>query len=284
MHGLNPTIVMAAGKGSRMRADADVDPDLLTEARSRPKAMIRIGRERRPLLEHLLNQLRNEGCSAACVVIAPDDAVTRDHFSQNPLAGMTLSFVEQAVPEGRLKPLGTAHAVELALRAHPEWDGASVTVANGDNLPPQGMFKSLFGHESVLPAFHPEHLGLPTERIQAFAVIHVDLDGQLTGITEKPDAAAMASARWQDGHVRVSMNYFRMPYAALLQAVCEVDEHPERGEKELPVAVSQWLNRHQGDMTALPLSGAFLDMTHPRDIAKAGQIVDQGGFALISRT
>ena len=114
--------------------------------------------------------------------------------------------------------------------------------------------------------------------------IHVDAQGQLAGITEKPDAASMAAAKWQDGHVRVSMNYFRMPYAALLQAVCEVDEHPERREKELPVAVSQWLNRHHGSMTALPLSGAFLDMTHPEDIAKAGQIVDQGGFALISRT
>ena len=284
MHGLNPTIVMAAGKGSRMRADAAVDADMLTEARSRPKAMIRIGRERRPLLEHLLMQLREEGCGAACVVIAPDDTVTREHFRQSPIVGLALSFVEQAVPEGRKKPLGTAHAVELALKAHPEWEGVSVTVANGDNLPPQGMFERLFGHDAVLPAFHPTHLGLPAERIQAFAVIHANVDGQLAGITEKPDAAAMAAAKWQDGHVRVSMNYFRMHYAALLQAVCEVDEHPERGEKELPVAVSQWLNRYQGGMSALPLSGAFLDMTHPRDIAKAGQIVDQGGFALISRT
>ena len=284
MQPMNPTIVMAAGKGSRMRADAAVDPETLTEARSRPKAMIRIGQDRRPLLEHLLRQLQQEGCGQACVVIAPDDVVTRAHFGTCPVAGMELTFVEQSVPLGRSKPLGTAHAVELALRAQPEWEGASVTVANGDNLPPRGMFQRLFMHDAALPAFHPSHLGLPEERIQAFAVIHVNDAGQLVGITEKPDEAAMTAAMWSDGHVRVSMNYFRMPFDALLRAVSEVEEHPIRGEKELPVAVSQWLTRHDGVMAALPMSGAFLDMTHPQDIAKAGQIVDQGGFSLISRT
>ena len=36
------------------------------------------------------------------------------------------------------------------------------------------------------------------------------------------------------------MNYFRVPYRALLEAVRTVPEHPVRKEKELPVALSNW--------------------------------------------
>ena len=79
------------------------------------------------------------------------------------------------------------------------------------------------------------------------------------------------------------MNYFRLPYGSMLPAVIAVPEHPQRLEKELPVAVSRWI-ASGGSVTALPLAGAFLDLTHPEDIAKAGAIVDMGGFDLISRT
>jgi len=30
----------------------------------------------------------------------------------------------------------------------------------------------------------------------------------------------------------------------------------------------------------LPMAGAFLDLTHPQDIVKAGERLDQGGFEL----
>lgn len=279
MQPLNPTIVMAAGKGSRMRAASNVDDAVLAEARSRPKAMIRIGSGQKPLLEHLLRQLEGEGCRHACVVIAEDDELTRSHFRAADLGALRLSFAEQGIPPGRSKPMGTAHAVQLALEAHPEWSGTSVTVANGDNLPPKGMFRALFAHASALPAFHPDHLGLPEERIQAFAVIHIDEGGKTTGITEKPDAEMVMRAAWPDGASRVSMNYFRMPHSSLLAAVVDAPEHPLRGEKELPVAISRWI-ASGGSVKALPMAGSFLDLTHPEDIVRAGTIVDMGGFEL----
>ena len=284
MSDLNPTIIMAAGKGSRMKADADVAPETLAEVRSRPKAMIRIGSEQRPLLEHLLLQLKNEGCRQACIVIAEDDELTPAHFAMNPISGMELSFVRQGIPEGRSKPLGTAHAVQLALEGHPEWRKSSVTVANGDNLPPRGMFGQLFQQTAALPAFHPQYLGLPMERIRAFAVIEADAHGRMLGIVEKPSTEQLEKARWGDGEVRVSMNYFRVPYLALLEAVVNVPEHPHRREKEIPTAISMLQSEGKCELAALPMEGAFLDMTHPQDVKKAGEIVDQGGFALNSRT
>jgi len=280
MSNVNPTIIMAAGKGSRMKADADVTPETLAEVRSRPKPMIRIGKARRPLLGHLLALLKEEGCGDACIVIAEDDGLTQEHFARHPIPGMKLSFVRQGIPAGRSKPLGTAHAVQLALEAHPEWGRYSVTIANGDNLPPLGMFAELFRHKAALPAFHPDFLGLPKDRIRAFAVIEVDPEGRMKGIVEKPGAEDMENARWADGNVRVSMNYFRVPYAALLHAARHVPEHPERREKEIPTAISMLHSSGNGTMEALPMKGEFLDLTHPDDVENAGRIVDSGGFEL----
>ena len=281
---VNPTIIMAAGKGSRMKARADLPPEVLLEASARPKAMIRIGKARKPLLAYILQQLASEGCTGACVVIAEDDTITPAHFNRHPIDRLEVSFVRQAIPAGRTKPLGTAHAVQLALEAHPAWAAHSVTVGNGDNLAPRGMFRALFAHPAALPAFHPNHLGLPKKRIRAFAVIHTDEVGRFEAITEKPSVAEMAEAQLTDGQVRVSMNYFRMPCEQLLQAVKTVPEHPVRKERELPVAISRWARMEGGKMKALPMAGSFLDLTHPEDIVKAGEIIDSGGFALKERT
>ena len=276
----NPLIIMAAGKGSRMKASADVPEWVLEEAASRPKAMIRIGRDRKPLLQHLVERAKEEGLCDICIVVGEHDEITRPHFDALRLDGIDLSFVVQTIPAGRTKPAGTAQAVQLALEAHPDWDGASVTVANGDNLPPFGMFQAMLAYRACLPAFDRDHLGLPAGRVQAFAVISRNDQGGLARIDEKPDEATIQSATWPDGTVRVSMNYFRVPYRDLLEAVRTASEHPVRKEKELPVALSNWSEGHPGDLQVLPMAGAFLDLTHPQDIVKAGERLDQGGFEL----
>jgi glucose-1-phosphate adenylyltransferase len=276
----NPLIIMAAGKGSRMKASADVPEWVLEEAASRPKAMIRIGRDRKPLLQHLVERAKEEGLWDICIVVGEHDEITRPHFDALRLDGIDLSFVVQTIPAGRTKPAGTAQAVQLALEAHPNWNGASVTVANGDNLPPFGMFQAMLAYRACLPAFDRDHLGLPADRVQAFAVISRNDQGGLARIDEKPDEATIQSAIWLDGTVRVSMNYFRVPYCDLLEAVRTVPDHPMRKEKELPVALSNWSEGHPGDLQVLPMAGAFLDLTHPKDIVKASERLDQGGFEL----
>lgn len=276
----HPLIIMAAGKGSRMKADADVPDWVREEAASRPKAMIRIGREKKPLLHHLIEQSVEEGMRDICVVIAESDDITPLHFRDHPVEGAQLDFVVQRIPEGRTKPEGTAQAVQLALEAHPEWEGSSVTVANGDNLPPHGMLTVMCGSEACLPAFDSHHLGLPLERVRAFAVIQRAEDGTLANIEEKPEQAVVETSRWTDGTVRVSMNYFRMPWPSLLDAVRQVPMHPDREERELPVAVSLWNVANPGILQVVPMTGAFLDLTHPRDILTAGEALDAGGHTL----
>ena len=276
----NPLIIMAAGKGSRMKAAADLPDWVLQEAVSRPKAMIRIGQAKKPLLHHLVEQSVKEGLRDICVVIAPDDKITEAHFRRHPVEGAHLDFVIQHIPKGRTKPEGTAQAVQLALEAHPEWEGSSVTVANGDNLPPFGMLMAMCKSAACMPAFDARHLGLPIERVRAFAVIRQAEDGTLANIEEKPEQAVIDASRWSDGTVRVSMNYFRMPWAALLDAVRNAPTHPTRNERELPVAVSLWNAQNLGHLEPLPMKGAFLDLTHPEDIQRAGEAIDAGGHRI----
>jgi len=276
----NPLIIMAAGKGSRMKANADVPEWVLEEAASRPKAMIRIGKAQKPLLQHLVELASEEGLRDICIVLGEQDNITRPHFDRLNVDGVVLSYVVQRIPAGRTKPEGTAQAVQLALEAHPDWAGTSVTVANGDNLPPSGMFRAMLANPACLPAFDRDHLGLPADRVQAFAVISRKEEGGLARIDEKPNEAIIQSAIWPDGTVRVSMNYFRVPYSALLEAVRTVPEHPVRKEKELPVALSNWSEGHPDGLQVLPMAGAFLDLTHPQDIVKAGEHLDLGGFEL----
>ena len=141
--------------------------------------MIRIGQDRKPLLQHLVERAKEEGLRDICIVVGEHDEITRPHFDALRMDGIDLSFVVQTIPDGRTKPAGTAQAVQLALEAHPDWDGASVTVANGDNLPPSGMFHAMLANPACMPAFDRDHLGLPTERVQAFAVISCNERGGL---------------------------------------------------------------------------------------------------------
>ncbi len=276
---LNPTIIMAAGRGSRMRASSNASDAAIQEARNRPKAMIRVGPNPKPLLEHLLLHLREEGSNSVCIVISDEDEVTQSHFAEQPVPGVNVSFVQQRIPPGRTKPLGTAQAVELGLLENPQWKGHSVTVANGDNLPPMGLFKRMFEYAACLPAMDRNHLGLPEERVCAFAVIDAKEDFALANIIEKPTPQQVEASRWTDGTIRVSMNMFRVPYSELLTCVQRATEHPVRKERELPTAISDWAKK-EGHLRVVPLAGEFLDLTHPTDIAKAEKAMRKGGMTL----
>ena len=120
MDDVNPLIIMAAGKGSRMRSGGNLPDWVLQEAASRPKAMIRLGKERKPLLGHLIEQAKAEGLRNICIVIGESDEVTPSHFDAHPVDGITLDFVVQHIASGRSKP-----------EARKQWNWRSTNTRNG---------------------------------------------------------------------------------------------------------------------------------------------------------
>ena len=264
---LNPVVVLAAGASSRMKKGSYVKDDFMAnEALTRFKAMIRVAPDSPPFLSYLLQRIADEGSNEIVIVISERDNITRDYFEKHPVKGVRLRFIVQPIPEGRVKPEGTSHAMEIALEACPHWAGNPVTVCNGDNLPPAGSFSAIFNHSSALIAYDGAKLGLPDDRTSAFAVLDINKGGFLTQIIEKPSAQVANSKIDKDGVLRISMNIFRLPYERFLKITkaCEFSE--DRNERELPTAIQNFTKESPDRLFCIPYAGEFLDLTHPGDI------------------
>ncbi len=62
------SVILAAGKGTRMRELTD----------ELPKPMLRV--QRKPILEHILTGLKSAGILDACIVVGWKSEVIKDHF------------------------------------------------------------------------------------------------------------------------------------------------------------------------------------------------------------
>ena len=59
-------------------------------------------------------------------------------------------------------------------------------------MPPQGAMSEIFKEECAMLAFDASNLGLPDDRVSAFAVVNVTDDGMLSEIVEKPDPSIVS--------------------------------------------------------------------------------------------
>ena len=265
-----PAIVLAAGRSSRMKAFGGEDLTSWTEEevqllQTRSKAMLPISPEGKPFLALLLERLVSEGVDDVCVVLSSEDENTPGWLSPWIPERVSVSYARQTIPPDRDKPMGTADAVQRGLEARPEWQGRSVAIFNGDNLPPEGAVAQLKTTEAGMLAFAQSQLGLPNERTKAFAVVEGSSGAGVHALVEKPSDEDVERLRDEHGEVWVSMNVFRLPYEALLAGCTSAPIHPERQERELPTAALMAAERNGVKLQWIPCRGAFLDLTHPRD-------------------
>ena len=260
----NPVIILAAGASSRMKNAKGFSEATTKEVVFRPKAMLRVGKDETPFLDLLISRIKSEGSNCVIVVVGEGDQITRDYFIENPVKGVDVRFVTQPIPSDRIKPLGTSHAVQIALEENRDLQLHSIVVCNGDNLPPEHSFTEIFKKPCAMLAYDADALGLPDDRVSAFAIVKISNDGNLEEIVEKPNPELIPSFVQSDGVLRVSMNVFKMHFADLLTSVinCPLSE---RNEKELPVAIGIWNENNPGQISAISFSGEFLDLTHPSD-------------------
>jgi UDP-N-acetylglucosamine diphosphorylase/glucosamine-1-phosphate N-acetyltransferase len=105
-------VILAAGEGNRMHP--------LTY--TRPKVMLPIAN--RPILEHLLIELKKAGVSEFTLVVGYHAETIRQHFGDGSRWGVSIGYVTQR------KQLGTAHAVKTVEGLV----GDKFLLANGDVL------------------------------------------------------------------------------------------------------------------------------------------------------
>jgi glucose-1-phosphate adenylyltransferase len=248
------------------------DPETSARIASGGKTMVGVDPEGRPLISYLAWNAAAAGYTEVVLLLGVRNTALRTYIEERTRAGefpgIHWTFAIQPIPEGRAKPLGTADALEHALRVVPSWSGYTFTVCNGDNLYSPNAFRLLAepGAPHALIDYDRSALQFSEERIRSFAVLLKDTSGFLRALLEKPSESDLAAARDATGRIGVSMNIFRFTYDAILPVLERLPLHPVRGEKELPVAVSELLRMDPHAVRAIPLSEHVPDLTAVQDI------------------
>ena len=122
----NIAVIMAGGLGSRL---GEITREL-------PKPLLPVGG--RPIISLIIEQLRRHGIEKIYISINFQAAKIRQHFAEHPVAGVSISFLEEE------QFLGTAGSLSLL----PERPGAPFILMNADILSPINFGNLLEFHQT----------------------------------------------------------------------------------------------------------------------------------------
>ncbi len=264
-------VVLAAGRGSRMRASHAGDPTLDERQAHWADLGLKtlIPFHGHPFLAHVMSALADGGIQDVCVVVGPgDDPIGRYLRQQEVRRGSRRLEVHVAVQE---KPTGSAHAL-LAARGFADDD--PVLVVNGDNLYPAAVVSEVRRLEGDgLAGFRARALveksGIEASRIASFALISVDGQGCMDRIVEKPDKGEAATF---GADPMVSMTCWRLTPATL--DTCRRVPLSARGEYELPDAVRLRMREDGACVRVVPVEAGVLDLTRRSDIPRVETLLE----------
>jgi dTDP-glucose pyrophosphorylase len=165
----NQAIIMAGGRGKR----------LYPLTRDVPKPMLEV--RGRPILEHIINQLRQYGIFRITLAVNYLRAVVKDHFGNGERFGVRIDYLEEE------RPLGTAGALSLL----PDKPSHPFLLLNGD-LMQQVNFASLLTFH-VRNDYQATMCSVRYSMELPFGLIEVD-GNQLTRLVEKPVHTMNANA------------------------------------------------------------------------------------------
>ena len=270
-------IILAGGASSRMKKQVSLDnlsEEEIAQANERSKGLIGVGPNGRPLLDYLLLNAKNAGYKNIYIIIGEQGDLFKEFYgsenSNNNLHGLKISFATQYIPEGRVKPFGTADALFQAVEQYPELNSEYYSVCNSDNLYSVDALHALRETESpnAFISYDRDAMEFPSERISRFAIAKLDQNNQLLDILEKPTAANLESYKDVEGKLRVSMNAFKFKGSLIYPYLKNCPVHPERDEKELPTVLLNALKEHPNTSLGIPFSEHVPDLTAKEDIAE----------------
>ena len=233
-------VVLAAGRGTRMKSLTD----------DCPKPMLPLAG--RPMLAHQMDRFAAAGIDQVCVVIGYRGDMVRDYFAANPPSGIDLRYVVQA------KPTGTGSAALLAKQ-----------FAAGD------QFLLTFGDIIVDPQVYTELFALAEGAEMAVALTWVDdpyrggavyvEDGRLVKIVEKPPKGT-STTNFMCAGVYVFQG-------RVFTALENLTPSP-RGEYDLTDVISQAAVEGK-TVSCFEVPGFWRDVGRPEDLAPASNYVRQ---------
>lgn len=269
-------VILAAGASSRMKTSLAVNlsEEKVHEANTTSKGLIGVGKENRPLLDHLLMNAKQAGYRTIYMVVGESASAFKANFGELPAGnrykGLTINYATQYTPAGRSKPFGTADALFQALEQYPALRLESFTVCNSDNLYSVAALEALLNttENNALIAYDRAGLNFNHQHIANFAILRLDANNILLDIIEKPSKAELENYKDNNGSLRVSMNIFKFNGTDVLPFLKHCPVHPVRNEKELPTAVLNLSLSHGKQIKGIPFNEHVPDLTSKEDIQK----------------
>ena len=278
-------VVMAAGMGSRYGGMKQIDP---------------VGPNGQVIMDYSLYDARRAGFETVIFVIKHEiEDAFKAAIGDRVAKAMNVKYAFQqleelpagfAVPEGRVKPWGTCHAV---LAAKPLIDGPFAVINADDYYGPE-PFEELYG---FLTAPHEENgklqlcmagyrlvNTLSDKGTVARGICTVDANGKLTDIDERLKIGWTADGRITDvsreaeveydPQTPVSMNCWGCPPELMEEFqprfihFLEHMEDPLKSEFLLPEMIGDLLHEERAEVTVLPVHNKWYGVTYREDHEK----------------
>lgn len=231
---INKAVLLAAGRGTRMR---ELTADL-------PKPMIQV--RGRPVLQHIVEGLREAGVGQFLIIVGYRADVVRDHFGEGSGYGIEVQYATQLVQDG------TGRIVDLAR-----------------DFVCGGPFLLGYGDILIDPLNYRHLVDLPDD-VEAIVSVKRDEDCskggavfvnerfELVDLREKPKPGEPTSPWYNAGIYAFRPSIFE--FTARLQP-------SPRGEYELTDAIRE-LARSGKTVKAMELAGEWADVRDPEILAQ----------------
>jgi dTDP-glucose pyrophosphorylase len=241
-------IILAAGRGTRMRN--------LTEAV--PKPMVRV--RGKPLLAHIIEGFLTAGINQVLIVVGYRREAIQNHFRDGSSLGLRISYVEQVVQDG------TGKVLELAS----EFCAADpFLLSYGDILVDSSCYRELVclaGAEMALTVRYAND-------VSKGGAVYLNEAFEVVDLREK-HTAAEAGTHWYNAGIYVFRTSI-FPYIRNLQ-------RSARGEYELTDAVRALVQAGH-KIRALEIKGAWADVRDPEVLAELNRGPWEGNVSAYRR-
>ena len=245
---LTTAVVLAGGEGRRLQP--------LTA--NRPKPLLPAGG--RPILEHVLDGLVNDGIDEIHVVIGYRGDRVRDRFGPT-YRNADLVYHRQA------KQLGSGHALLQAREAIAD----PFVVVNGDQLVQPGLVGDVTsahtGAESIAT------IGVVrSEAATRYGAVELDREGYVVDLNERPG----------DGDydlLNAGVYAFDVEFFEILASSPRID-----GSLPLPSAVARAADTDGVSVSGVRTEGFWTDATYPWDLLEASKHLLERGWIRIGET
>jgi UDP-N-acetylglucosamine diphosphorylase / glucose-1-phosphate thymidylyltransferase / UDP-N-acetylgalactosamine diphosphorylase / glucosamine-1-phosphate N-acetyltransferase / galactosamine-1-phosphate N-acetyltransferase len=235
---ITEAVLLAAGRGTRMRE--------LTAAL--PKPMIKV--RGKPILLHIIEGLQRAAIKDFLIIIGYQGATIREYFGNGTCFGLNIKYATQTVQDG------TGRVVELAR----EFVGDAPFILH-------------YGDILIDPTNYPRIVSLPDD-VEAIMTVKADEDcskGGAVFVTEKMEVVDVrekagpneATSRWYNAGI-----YAFRP--GIFKWTAKLQRSP-RGEYELTDAIRD-LAQSGKKVQALELSGGWADVRDPEILAQLNKL------------